>query len=213
MNSPSLLPPNHTEFERNLETVSSRISDVPVDIRDVWNPNTCPTELLPWLAWALSIDNWKDYWPESVKRALLNNAINVSQHKGTGQSVRDVVNSFGVDMTLDETSTNLAPFQFNIEININNVGAQNSDFTRDVVDEVARTKRSASYFELQQQIKASSPIAITGCIRVARFIRFSATGPERLPEALGELDDQATQPILLGELGDPVTKEYILGDL
>ncbi|MEY8263572.1 MAG: phage tail protein I, partial [Bermanella sp.] len=162
MTAISLLPPNNTKFERDLENVSSRISDVPVAIRDVWNPDTCPVELLPWLAWAMSIDSWKDYWPESVKRDRIRNAIAISRQKGTAKSLHDVVSSFGTVMELDETSADLAPFQFNIKIDVNNVGAQNSEFTRDVIQEISRTKRSSSYFELQQQVKIGTDIAITG---------------------------------------------------
>lgn len=209
----NLLPPNHTPFESDLETVSSRISDIPVTIRDLWNPDTCPLELLPWLAWALSIDSWKDYWPESVKRARLRNAIAISKRKGTRQSLNDVIASFGIEMELDETNANLAPFQFNIKIDVNNVGAQNSEFTRDIVEEISRTKRSASYFELQQQVKVTTPILITGRIRVARFMRFSAIGTDAFPTNLGEITDPVIQIISLGNLGDPVTQEYILGDL
>lgn len=213
MNNISLLPPNQTPFESDLETVSSRISDLPVEIRDVWNPDTCPLELLPWLAWALSIDSWKDYWPESVKRARLRNAIAISRRKGTRQSLNDVMSSFGVEMDLDETNEDLAPFQFKIKIDVNNVGAQNSEFTRDVIDEISRTKRSASYFELQQQVNVSAPIAITGRIRVARFIRFTANTPEPfLPQNLGDLSAPVSREIVLGDLGVP-TESIILGDL
>jgi phage tail P2-like protein len=212
MTNNSLLPPNHTQFEKDLETVSSRISDIPVTIRDIWNPDTCPLELLPWLAWALSIDSWKDYWPESVKRARLRNAIAISRIKGTPQSLKDVVRSFGVEMEIDEVSEDLAPFQFNIKIDVNNVGAQNSEFTRDVVEEISRTKRSSSYFELQQQVKIAAPIAITGRVRVARFIRFSATIPEsNLPTDLGNMKDPIKKTIDLGSMNDPHTKIIDLG--
>lgn len=212
MNHISLLPPNHTQFENNLENVSSRISDVPVNIRDVWNPDTCPLELLPWLAWALSIDSWKDYWSESVKRARLRDAVAISREKGTAKSLHDVVNSFGVVMELDEVSADLAPFQFNIKIDVNNVGAQNSEFTRDVIEEISRTKRSSSYFELQQQVKIAAPIAITGRVRVARFIRFSATTSEsNLPTDLGNMKDPIKKTIDLGSMNDPHTQIIDLG--
>lgn len=214
MTNSSLLPPNHTQFEKDLETVSSRISNIPVAIRDVWNPDTCPLELLPWLAWALSIDSWKDYWPESVKRARLRSAVAISRRKGTRQSLNDVVASFDVEMELDEVSANLAPFQFNVKIDVNNVGAQNAEFTKDVLEEISRTKRSSSYFELQQQIKITAPIAITGRVRVARFIRFSATTPESIfPTNLGSMKDPIKRTIDLGSMNDPYTKIIDLGVL
>ena len=214
MNNISLLPPNHTQFENDLETVSSRISNIPVEIRDIWNPDTCPFELLPWLAWSLSIDSWKDYWTESVKRARLRDAVSISRKKGTAKSLHDVVSSFGVLMELDETSADLAPFQFNIKIDVNNVGAQSAEFTRDIIEEISRTKRSSSYFELQQQVKIAAPIAITGWVRVARFIRFSATTPvASFPSELGSIADPVTQTIALGSVHDPVIDRIELGVL
>ncbi|MCD9124037.1 phage tail protein I, partial [Cupriavidus sp. UGS-1] len=49
----SLLPPNATPLERNLATVGAEaIAGVPVPLRDLWNPATCPPALLPFLAWA-----------------------------------------------------------------------------------------------------------------------------------------------------------------
>ncbi|MCD9122183.1 phage tail protein I, partial [Cupriavidus sp. UGS-1] len=40
-------------LERNLATVGAEaIAGVPVPLRDLWNPATCPPALLPFLAWA-----------------------------------------------------------------------------------------------------------------------------------------------------------------
>ena len=52
----SILPPNVTRAERALEGATARLDDVPVPIRSMWNPATCPAFLLPWIAWGLSID-------------------------------------------------------------------------------------------------------------------------------------------------------------
>ncbi|MGS0744187.1 phage tail protein I [Glaciimonas sp. GG7] len=52
----SLLPPNTTPQERALEATMARISDIPVPLRQLYNPDTCPINVLPWLAWQLAID-------------------------------------------------------------------------------------------------------------------------------------------------------------
>jgi hypothetical protein len=122
------------------------------------------------------------------------------------------VASFGIEMELDEDSANLAPFQFNVKIDVNNVGAQNAEFTSDVLQEIARTKRSSSYFELQQQLNIVGSIAIIGRVRVARFIRFSATTPEsNLPTDLGNMKDPIKKTINLGSMNDPHTQIIDLG--
>jgi len=59
----SLLPPNATALEHAADAAMARIADVNVPIRDLWNPDLCPEALLPWLAWALSVEPWDADWP------------------------------------------------------------------------------------------------------------------------------------------------------
>jgi len=83
----SLLPPNATDQERALEGATVRIGDVPVPIRDLWNPQACPEALLPWLAWALSVDNWDASWPAQIKRDVIAESLELHRHKGTPWAV------------------------------------------------------------------------------------------------------------------------------
>jgi phage tail P2-like protein len=73
-----------------------------VAIRDVWSPDDCPLDLLPWLAWGLSLDNWSTDWPESIKRERVRKAIAIARRKGTAESVRSVVASFGGSVAIRE---------------------------------------------------------------------------------------------------------------
>ena len=66
------------------------------------NPDTIPLALLPWLAWHLGIDAWKDYWPEQVKRARVKAAISIARKNGTAAAVREVVAAFGGNIALRE---------------------------------------------------------------------------------------------------------------
>ncbi|WP_247319438.1 phage tail protein I, partial [Ralstonia pseudosolanacearum] len=45
MSSATLLPPNATPLERRAAQAGGRIERVPVPLRDLWNPATCPAEL------------------------------------------------------------------------------------------------------------------------------------------------------------------------
>ncbi|NVK42106.1 MAG: phage tail protein I [Oceanospirillaceae bacterium] len=170
----SLLPPNATDLERDLETVSARISNVPVNVRDIWNADNCPAELLPWLAWSLSIDTWRTYWPEHVKRARIKSAIQVQRKKGTKRSVLEVAQSFGAESSLSEwfEQTPMGPpHSFKILLNVNELGAQTQEYTSDIVQEISRVKPCRSYFEVQQGLTVSGSLALSGAIRVAKFIR------------------------------------------
>ena len=81
--SNDLLPPNATAQERALSEAIARVSDVPLLVRESWNPDTCPAELLPWLAWAFSVDEWDTTWTEQEKRDVIKASVEVHKHKGT----------------------------------------------------------------------------------------------------------------------------------
>ncbi|MDU9408229.1 phage tail protein I [Pseudomonas sp. zfem001] len=90
-----LLPGNASELERNAAQALAQIERVPVPLRDLWNPDTCPVELLPYLAWAFSVDRWSPAWPESAKRAAIRAAYFIHSRKGTIGALRRVVEPLG----------------------------------------------------------------------------------------------------------------------
>lgn len=95
MTSLSLLPPNASQLERLSAEALAQIERVPVPLRDLWNPDTCPVELLPYLAWAFSVDRWSSAWPERAKRAAIKAAYFIHAHKGTIGALRRVVEPLG----------------------------------------------------------------------------------------------------------------------
>lgn len=78
-----LLPYNATDAERALADTTARISDVPVVVREVWNPDTCPPNVLPWLAWAFSVDDWDSSWTDEQKRNVIKQSVYSQRIKGT----------------------------------------------------------------------------------------------------------------------------------
>lgn len=95
-----LLPPNTTLLERHLEHIGKRIENVYFHVADLWNPSTCPVELLPWLAWGFSVDYWNPLASETSKRFAVANAFEVHRRKGTVQSVRLALESLGLGSVL-----------------------------------------------------------------------------------------------------------------
>lgn len=91
LSRPSLLPPNATEVERAIEQ-AVRL-DLPVQVGALWSPDLCPPGLLGHLAWSLSLDVWRDEWPEAVKRQMLAASLRVHARAGTPSAVRDVLAS------------------------------------------------------------------------------------------------------------------------
>lgn len=91
----TLLPPNRTEAEEALDLATARIGAVPVPNAALWNPDTCPAALLPWLAHALSVDEWDPRWSEEVQRAVIRASIEVHRRKGTVASVKRALAAAG----------------------------------------------------------------------------------------------------------------------
>lgn len=90
-----LLPGNATELERLAAQALAQIERVPVPLRDLWNPDACPVALLPYLAWAFSVDRWSQSWPESAKRNAIKASYFIHSRKGTIGALRRVVEPLG----------------------------------------------------------------------------------------------------------------------
>jgi len=92
---PGLLPDNATPQEVALDRATGRIGAVPVDVRLLWNPATCPAAILPWLAWALSVDEWQPDWPVERKRAVIASSVEIHRRKGTRAAVVEALRAAG----------------------------------------------------------------------------------------------------------------------
>lgn len=91
----SLLPAGSTPLERATSEALAAFMALPVPLRDLWNPDKCPERMLPYLAWALSVDRWDESWPVDTKRKVIKNSYFVHRHKGTIGALRRVVEPLG----------------------------------------------------------------------------------------------------------------------
>lgn len=146
----SLLPPSASGFMRNTETVTERLTAIPVDLHTLWNPDECPVELLPYLAWALSVDRWDKNWPEKTKRQVIKAAWLVHRQKGTISALKRVVEPFGFLLRIIEWwQTGEQPGTFRLEI-----GVQDQGITEQ------------TYHELERLISDAKPVSrhLTGLV-------------------------------------------------
>lgn len=174
----SLLPPNATSLERALELATLRLGTVPAPLRSLWNPDTCPASLLPWLAWALSIDAWKSYWPLHIKRARVRAALDIQRRKGTADSVRQVVAAFGGAVQLREWWEQTPPgppHTFEMVLTLAGEGGSTAtaQFVEDVIAEVERTKPVRSHFTFTQGAQANAGIGAAAAVRPALYRRLA----------------------------------------
>jgi len=171
----SLLPPNATRFERALEAGAARIVDIhaPADIDD---PMTCPVEVLPWLAWGLSVDGWDPDWTDADKRAAVAGSIELHRHKGTRMSVETVLGRFDQLARLiewHEAAPRRAPHTFDVILpmvtgNGDATGGRRATavFAEAIIREVGRVKPLREHMTLAQSIVAGGFVGIQGVGRI-----------------------------------------------
>lgn len=210
---PSLLPPNSTALERALEQASARLGDVPAPVKDLWNPATCPLELLPWLAWALSADRWEIHWSEAQKREAVARAIELQRKKGTPASLDAVLASFDALLKLTEWFEMQpvgAPHTFTVELPLvmadGTTGGfrTSAEFAEAIIRDVSRTKPLRSHFVLIQSLAAECGVRVIGAGRTAGFHRMDCLADTELEPVWDEyLQTELGEPIV-DELGDPI---------
>ncbi len=185
-----LLPPNASPLSHAATLATLRFADLDVPLRDLWNPATCPEALLPWLAWAVSIDNWSPDWPVAVRRDLIRGAIDIQRHKGTAKSVRDVVRSFGGAVGIREWWEKTPagePYTFDLVLTVStpNGEAASAEFVEAIIREVDRTKPVRAHFSFTQGVEAAGRIGLIAVGRVVNYVRLGFEGSTIQPGPLG----------------------------
>nr|WP_127882328.1 phage tail protein I [Pseudomonas carnis] len=125
MSAQQLLPGNDTPLERNASQALAQIQRVPIPLRQLCNPNTCPVDLLPYLAWAFSVDRWDSKWTEAAKRAAIRSSHYIHSRKGTIGALRRVVEPLGYLIEVLEwwqTTPNGVPGTFAIKVGVLETG-------------------------------------------------------------------------------------------
>lgn len=143
-----LLPLNATDQERAISEATGR--DVPVVVRETWNPDTCPLALLPWLAWAFNVDTWDASWTEAQKRGVIKNSVAVHKKKGTIGALRAAMDGLGYDVTVTEWFQKTPagdPYTFRVGLNVEQVGIQSNAALGKIVDVANSVKNLRSYLE------------------------------------------------------------------
>ncbi|MCS2168142.1 phage tail protein I [Scandinavium manionii] len=119
----NMLPSSASGFMHSTEKVTERLTDIPVDLRKLWNPDECPADLLPYLAWALSVDRWDKNWSEQTKRQVIKASWLVHRQKGTISALRRAVEPFNFHIQVIEWwQSGGEPGTFRLEIGIQEQG-------------------------------------------------------------------------------------------
>lgn len=168
---PSLLPPNSTSLERAIEKTSARNFELPAEnVKEIWNPDTCPTALLPYCAVNNGLSQWSDDWPENVKRQRIASAIEIARHTGTVKSIKDVVEAFGGAVVLREwfeTAPRGKPHTFDLVLTVNSQSdaAPTAKYVDDIIRAIVAAKPARSQFAFAMGIDTAGKIGEIGVVR------------------------------------------------
>lgn len=150
-----LLPSNATKPERALAGAVARLSDVPVQVRQSWNPDACPAHLLPWLAWAFSVDKWDASWTDEQKRGAIRNSVFIHRHKGTPAAMQSALDAIGYEIKLREWQQLIPqgdPYTFGVEVEIKDIGLPSqAEFDRivDVANSVKNVRSHMTFVNMK----------------------------------------------------------------
>ena len=198
--SNSLLPPNATLLERNLEHAISAATSIPVTINALWDPDRCPAELLPWLAWAYSVDQWRDGWSEKIKRQTIKEAFVIHQHKGTPFAVQHALNALGIKTQVSEwweDGVNGQPGTMKVLALINENlsgeadGLLTSEMLQLITNAISAAKRGSIHFDLELGLSFEESLCISAAAPVGAGIVDIA--PQSAPVTPDELAAAAQQ--------------------
>ena len=174
-----LLPPNATPQELAMEQASARVGDVPTPVRDVWNPDTCPAALLPWLAWAYSVDNWDATWTPAQQRDSIRASVDVHRYKGTIGAVRDALDALGFTVVIQEWFNKLPegePYTFDVILTTDQIGIDQSAMAK-ILRVIEGTKNLRSHIStIRPTIKTASNIFIGGVMGMGSDLTISFGG-------------------------------------
>ena len=178
----TLMPPSSSPLEKAADlTAAIHIEAIPVErIFDQWHPQRCPVDLLGWLAWAVSVDDWNPDWPEQVKRDVIESSITVHRHKATPYSVKKALSLLAVKTQVSEwqdDTNHKVPHSFTVKAFANSALGSDSEvilneqFYEFVKRQVNNNKATRSQFELQVGAEYATGINLTTALQGASYRR------------------------------------------
>lgn len=157
-----------TPFERALELSVERAFSVETPVRDVINPEAAAPGLLPWIAFAVSVDNWRPDWTDAQKRAAIGVSIYVKRHKGTIGAVRAAVGAV-MDGAVVREFGPAKPFRGEVLLNVHS-----ADFNENTVDEMVRVVDSSKNLRTQMDLRlffaGTAPVGVGAAMHVIEVL-------------------------------------------
>ncbi|HEN3630438.1 TPA: phage tail protein I [Yersinia enterocolitica] len=157
-----LLPAGSSPLEIAAAQACAQLGNVPVPLRQLWNADLCPLPLLPYLAWAWSVDRWDEKWPEATKRSVVNSSQYVHKHKGTIGAIRRVVEPLGYLIKVIEWwKTNETPGTFRLDVGVLETGITEEMYPEleRLIDDAKPCSRHLNSLSINLAVNGAIPIS------------------------------------------------------
>ena len=111
-----LLPSSANDHEKALSLAAAFGTDIlPEDIKKLWQPQEAPARFLPFMAWGLHVDFWRDTLAEVAKRDLIEGSYEWHRLEGTFAAIRMICGAiFGQTQVLPWYDYGGEPYGFKI---------------------------------------------------------------------------------------------------
>ena len=169
-----LLPSTASDLERDLDIALSHIETAKVDLSTLWNPWKCPAVVLPYLAWAVRVDQWNSIWPERTKRKVIAAALDVHRIRGSRLSVERALDALDVRCTLTEwfEGEGMRRGTFKVDAVISPTKEQSGE---DLISQVRKAvdfnKPASRHYSLSATFAAQAIYGPAAAIRLTRLAR------------------------------------------
>lgn len=120
----------------------------------ILDPMNCPETMLPWLAAILRPPFWSETMTVFDKRRALANAKEMRRHKGTSYAIRLAMAAVGLDARVEQWYE-YSGTPGNFRVVVDTVGAEYSDASLQLADELIESVKRASARLDEIQVQAT----------------------------------------------------------
>lgn len=171
----SILPHNSTPLEYALEDVSTRRLDgIELSgLSSMFNIDSCPASVLPWLAQQFGATEWNSQWSEAQQRAFIRANIETQRYRGTIGAVTRPLASLGYGIEIVEHT---GTFTFDVLVD-----TEGRELTKNHFEEIERI------ITAQKNVRSHLGRIKTSITKTAQKIRaFAVMLPDFIEDTIGE---------------------------
>ncbi|NOU49510.1 phage tail protein I [Pseudoalteromonas sp. JBTF-M23] len=157
---------NGTQLQSELQVAAQHLLQPIFDgtdfIATLWDAQSCPTSLLPWLAWSQGVTQWDESWSDTTKRLVISQSYEQHKHLGTRFAIINGLTPFGYKTDLKEWFEKTPQGEagtFSVDVSVTDKGID-QEVIEQIYDTITNTKRESVQFDLSVSLLSESELTI-----------------------------------------------------